>query len=98
MRKVFLFLKNKFLITFLFILAWVIFFDKNDLFSQMELRQRLKTLETEKSYYINEIAQNKTDLLELRTNPANLEKFAREKYLMKKENEDIFVIVSPNKK
>ena len=98
MRKIFSILKNKFLITFLFILAWVIFFDKNDLFSQMELRQKLKTLETEKKYYINEIAQNKTDLLELRTNPANLEKFAREKYLMKKENEDIFVIVNPNKK
>ena len=98
MRKIFSILKNKFLITFLFILAWVIFFDENDLFSQMELRQKLKTLETEKKYYINEIAQNKTDLLELRTNPANLEKFAREKYLMKKENEDIFVIVNPNKK
>ena len=98
MRKVFIILKNKFLITFLFILAWVIFFDKNDLFSQMELRQKLRTLETEKNYYIKEIAQNKTDLLELRTNPANLEKFAREKYLMKKENEDIFVIVNPNKK
>ena len=98
MRKVFSILKNKYLITFLFILAWVIFFDKNDLFSQMDLRQKLKTLETEKKYYINEIAQTKTDLLELRTNPANLEKFAREKYLMKKENEDIFVIVNPNKK
>ena len=98
MRKVFFILKNKFFITFLFILAWVIFFDKNDLFSQMDLRQKLKSLETEKKYYINEIAQNKKDLLELRTNPSNLEKFAREKYLMKKENEDIFVIVNPNKK
>jgi cell division protein FtsB len=64
----------------------------------MDLRQKLRSLETEKKYYINEIAQNKKDLLELRTNPANLEKFAREKYLMKKENEDIFVIVNPNKK
>jgi cell division protein FtsB len=90
--------RNKYLLTTLFVAVWVAFFDKNDVFSQFDLRQKLKDLEAEKQYYIKEIAQNKNDLHELRTNPDNLEKFVREKYLMKKDNEDIFVIVDPNKK
>ena len=73
------------------------FFDKNDIFSQLELTKKLSVLNEEKKYYLNEIEYNKTDLKELRTNPKNLEKFAREKYLMKKDNEDIFVIVQENK-
>lgn len=72
---------------------WVIFFDKNDLLSQYQLRQKLQQLRTERNYYETEIAKNKNDMNELRTNPENLEKFAREKYQMKKDNEEIFVIV-----
>ena len=98
MRYVLNIIKNKYLLTTLFVAVWVLFFDKNDIFSQYDLKLKLKDLETEKKYYIKEIAQNKKDLHELRTNPANLEKFVREKYLMKKDNEDIFVIVDPNKK
>ena len=69
------------------------FFDKNDLFSQYELIQKLKKLQAEEKYYQTEIEKNTNDMNELRTNPASLEKFAREKYLMKKDNEEIFVIV-----
>lgn len=75
------------------IVVWVAFFDKNDLMSQYELTQKLKQLQTERGYYNQEIEKSKNDMNELRTNPSNLEKFAREKYLMKKENEEIFVIV-----
>jgi cell division protein FtsB len=98
MRRVFYFLRNKYTITVLFLGVWVTFFDKNDMFSQNELRHKLQDLQNEKDYYITQIAQNKNDLNELKTNPANLEKFAREKYLMKKDNEDIFVLVAPSKK
>ena len=61
------------------------------------MTHKITQLKTERQYYINEIAKNKMDMQELKTNPKNLEKFAREKYLMKKDNEDIFVIVNSNK-
>lgn len=87
------FILNKYFISVLAVVVWVTFFDKNDLFSQYELAQKLKQLKTEEKYYQTEIEKNKNDMNELRTNPVNLEKFAREKYLMKKDNEEIFVIV-----
>lgn len=93
MRKYLPFLKNKYFITILSFIAWLIFFDKNDFFSQVEYGQRLHMLELDKKYYLDEIRKNRTDMVELMTNPKNLEKFAREKYLMKKDNEDVFVIV-----
>jgi cell division protein FtsB len=93
LNKVIRFLKNKYLLTLSFMVVWLFFFDHNDIFSQIELRKKLVDLETEKNYYIVEIEKNKTGLLELKTNKNNLEKFAREKYLMKRDREDIFVIV-----
>ena len=84
---------NKYFISILCICVWVTFFDKNDLFSQYELTQKLKKLRVEEKYYQTEIEKNKEDMNELRTNPTTLEKFAREKYLMKKDNEEIFVLV-----
>lgn len=86
-------ISNKYFIAVLALSIWVTFFDKDNLFSQYELTQKLKQLKTEEKYYQSEIEKNKNDMNKLRTNPANLEKFAREKYLMKKDNEEIFVIV-----
>ena len=78
-------------------IVWVAFFDKNDLKTQIELRQQVKLLEKEKNYFAQEIAIITSDTKELTTNPKTLEKFAREKYLMKRNNEDIFVIVEGEK-
>ena len=97
-KKVFPILWNKYFISVVAIIVWVAFFDKNDLMSQYELRQKLHQLRTERYYYEDEIEKSKNDMNELRTNPANLEKFAREKYLMKKDNEEIFVIVKDSTK
>ena len=85
--------KNKYVLTLIALLVWVIFFDKNDFSSQYKIRKDVKQLEEEKRYFIKEIAEIKDDLKELTSNPKTLEKFAREKYLMKRDNEDIFVIV-----
>lgn len=84
---------NKYFISILAVLIWLGFFDKNDYFSQRELRMKLNQLRTEEDYYRLEIEKNKKDMNELRHNPATLEKFAREKYLMKRDGEEIFVIV-----
>lgn len=74
-------------------MVWIVFFDKNDLKTQLELRDDVKKLQEERNYYAAEIKQITSDISELNTNPETLEKFAREKYLMKKDNEDVFVIV-----
>jgi cell division protein FtsB len=84
---------NKYFISLVAILVWITFFDKDDLMSQYELMQKLDQLKTEQQYYTGEIEKSKNSMNELRTNSASLEKFAREKYLMKKDNEEIFVIV-----
>ena len=94
MKKIIAVLKNKYLLTIVALAVWVLFFDKNDLRTQIELRKQVKQLQEERNYYAREIAGITSDIRELTTNPKTLEKFAREKYLMKRDNEDIFVIVT----
>jgi cell division protein FtsB len=91
-------LKNKFFLVTVVFIVWMFFFDKNDLYTQYEQRQQLRKLEQERDFYTKETAQVTKELDELSSNPAKLEKFAREKYLMKKANEDVFVIVKEKKK
>lgn len=86
-------MRNKYVLTTLFLIVWLLFFDKNDLFSQLELTGQLNDLKKEEQYYIFETSENKRKLSELKTNSSSLEKFAREEYLMKKNDEEIFVIV-----
>jgi len=86
--------RNKYFLTVMAIIVWLLFFDKNDVFTQYELIQKCRKLEKEKQYYLAEIENNKVNLNELRTNKKSLETFSREKYLMKKENEDVFVFVT----
>jgi hypothetical protein len=74
--------------------VWLFFFDKNDVFTQYELIQKCRMLNKEKAYYQAEIENNKASLKELMTNKKSLETFSREKYLMKKDNEDVFVFVA----
>lgn len=92
--------KNKFFLTSMAFLVWMLFFDRNDAISQFDYRNQVKKLEQEKAFYTDEIAKVKKDLEELTTNKDRLEKFAREKYLMKRDNEDVFVIIEdqPEKK
>jgi cell division protein FtsB len=93
-KKIFRIIRNKYFLTVISLIVWLVFFDKNDVFTQFELIEKCRKLEADKNYYLSEIASNKAGLLDLRTNKRSLEKFAREKYLMKKDNEDVFVIVA----
>lgn len=93
MRSVFRVVRNKYVLSLLLVAAWVIFLDKNNVFSQLELTSQLRKLEQEHGYYKERIDANKQALHDLQTSPLSLEKFARETYMMKKDNEDIFVIV-----
>lgn len=76
----------------------MLFFDRNDLMSQYEYRNQLNKLQAEKEFYLKESTKAVNDLNELSTDKSKLEKFAREKYLMKKENEDVFVIITEEAK
>lgn len=87
------FFRNRYFLTFLAFSVWMLFFDQHDIISQAKLRSELYKLQDDKQYYKEEISRTKSDLDDLLTNPDRLEKFAREKYLMKRENEDVFVIV-----
>lgn len=73
-------------------MVWMIFIDSNDLISRYQLGAKLNALENEKAYYDAKIIEVEKDRTELMTNKELLEKFAREKYLMKKETEDVFII------
>ncbi len=96
-RRIPPFLRNKFLLAISFFVVWMLFFDKNDVFTMLERRKELKELEQSKAHYEKEIAENKKFAVDLKTNPAAIEKFAREKYLMKKDNEDLFIVEKAQK-
>jgi cell division protein DivIC len=84
--------RNFYVVTGLCFLVWMTFLDSNDLISRFGLSSKLSNLEDEKTYYLEKITEVEKDRKELMTNRELLEKFAREKYLMRKETEDVFII------
>lgn len=98
MRNLFKLLKNKYFLSAIIFAVWISFFDRNDLFTQWDRKQELKKLDGSASFYEKEIANTKKDLMDLNNNEAILEKFAREKFYMKRGNEEIFLVDSTNKK
>ncbi|HXD76858.1 MAG TPA: septum formation initiator family protein [Puia sp.] len=87
------FLKNRYLLTATGFAVWILFFDSRDLItSHFRERNELTRLQESKKYYQQQIAVTRKELEELKTNPAVLEKYARERFLMKKPNEDLFRI------
>ena len=86
-------LKNFYFLTGSLFLIFMLFISDSNLFRQYQLTNKLRKLENEKAYYSVKIKEVEKDRSELMTDEDLLEKFAREKYLMKKEKEDIYVIV-----
>jgi cell division protein DivIC len=85
--------RNKYILTLLVFIVWLLVFDRNNLIDRKKYLKALDVMEEQKIYYIEKIRDDSARLYELRTDAENLEKFAREQYLMKKENEEVFVIV-----
>jgi len=90
-------LKKKYLLASVLFITWLSLFDGNNLIDRASALCTLHQLEKDKKYYTEKIKSDSKKLEELKTNNDNLEKFAREQYLMKKENEDIFIIIDKNK-
>jgi len=87
------FFKNFYVVAGLIFFTWMLFLDSNDFVSRFKLSAKLRSLENEKEYYQEKIKEVEQDREELFGDRESLEKFAREKYLMKKDNEDVFVVV-----
>lgn len=87
------FLKSPFFIGGLLFAVWMAFFDENNLITQYRRHAELSDLLEKKDYYVEQIAKTDKEYKELTTNPETQEKFAREHYWMKRDNEDVFVIV-----
>ncbi|NSL89873.1 FtsB family cell division protein [Chitinophaga solisilvae] len=86
------YVKNKFFITGLAFVIWIAFLDKTNLMFQYQFQSEVNKLEGQKEFFIKEIKQTREEQQELLSSPEKLEKFAREKYYMKKDNEDLFII------
>ncbi len=96
-QKVPAYLKNKYVVTFIAFLIWMLFFDGDDILSQIKLRMELKDLNNQKEFYLEKTKEVRADKEELLSNKKLLEKFAREKYWMKKDDEDLFIVVPAEK-
>ena len=88
--------KNKYVIAISAFTVIVLFLDHNNLFEQLDRKQELKELQAKRQYYQDEIEKTKKELADLSNNPAAIEKYAREHYLMKRDNEDVFIVENTN--
>ena len=85
-------LRNKYLILLLLFIFWIIFLDDYNLINQNKMKNNVDDLKEQKEFYISEIKSDSTELSKLKNDSEEQERFAREKFLMKKDNEDIFII------
>ncbi len=86
--------RRRLIMLFILLFAiWMLFLDDFNIFRQMTLSNKIQTMEEQKQYYQNEIKNDSAMIKTLRTNLDSLEKYAREKFLMKKEHEDIFQVI-----
>lgn len=90
------FTKNFYVVTSLLFLAWMLFFDQNDFISQFRMSSKLGDLESEYSYYEEKMPEVLNESQALKHSSIQLEKFAREKYLMKKKTEEVFIVQEEN--
>lgn len=86
-------LTNPICIVAVLFLVWMLFFDTNNLMNQFHKHQELSAMLEKKKFYVEQIKETNKQLTELTSNPTTQEKFAREHYWMKRDNEDVFVIV-----
>jgi cell division protein DivIC len=82
---------NRYFIVLVIFIVWMVFFDENSLLNHAEFNKEIDKLQSEKEYYKSEIYKDSSRIKKLEDDE-ELEKFAREKYNMKKENEEIYLI------
>lgn len=93
LKAIFRILINKFFLTTVAFVVWMVFFDSNSLLIRNRLQEKLDGLNVEKQFYLQEIKKDSTLTHQLLSDSTQLEKFARERYLMKKVNEDVYLVI-----
>lgn len=83
---------NKYVIILILFLVWMIFFDQNSYFIHHDLDKEIRELELSKKYYQEKLEQETIQINRLKSDADALERVAREKHYLKKENEDLFII------
>ncbi len=89
-KKIF---KNFYFLFFIISILWMTFIDTNGFYNRYRLSKQLSDLESQKLFYNQEIQKISIEKEAFDNNDELLEKYAREKYLMKKDSEDIFYII-----
>jgi cell division protein FtsB len=97
LRRISPFFRNRFVLAVVALLCWIVFMDRNDAWTTFKNRRELSRMRDQQDWYQVEILRTREQLHQLSSNKQLLEKFARERYLMKRDAEDIFVLV-PEKK
>ena len=87
--------RNKYILTILIFLVWILLLDSNNLISRFQDMRELHRLRKDREYLQNKVEVDKKKINELKTDNHNLEKFGREQYLMKKPDEDLFIVLTP---
>lgn len=87
--------RNRFLLTGAIALVWLLFVDRYDFFFHISLQQKIRQMEKDKAFYISEIDRIRIDKEKLFSDPEELERFAREQYWMKRNNEDLYIVTDP---
>ncbi|MFT3682983.1 MAG: septum formation initiator family protein [Ferruginibacter sp.] len=85
-------LKNKYLLAGTFFLVWMLFFDPKDIGNVISKKSKYHELQVSEEHLADKITETKQELNQLKTSAQTIEKYAREKYLMKKDNEDLFLV------
>lgn len=93
MGKYLKYTKNFYFVFTLFFVIWMVFIDSNDILTQYKLSSKLKELVKQKEFYLERKDKIQADREELMSNNELLEKFARERYLMKRKTEDLYVVI-----
>jgi len=84
---------NKYTITLVAFGVWMVFFDSSSVLNRMRYREKLNSLKQEKHFYLEEIKKDSILSQKLLSDTSEIEKFARENYLMKKDKEDVFLVI-----
>jgi hypothetical protein len=84
-------IKNKYYVTIIAFIVWILFFDSNNLYEIYKFRKAYHQLQNEKNFYIDETARVNLEKQELFNSEKSLEKFARERYFMKRDDEDLYI-------
>ena len=91
LKKIFPILINRYFLVSVGFVVWMLFFDQRDYFQQKERASELNKVEAAKKYYNDEIEITKKQLNNLQSNPTAIEKYARERYLLKREGEEFYL-------